>query len=337
MACMTSATGAFWKRPGLAHEIMLIILGKKLVAAVLTLMAASVLIFAGTELLPGDLAGSILQNNATPETLAQLRLDLKLDQPATVRFMGWVEKLAHGDLGRSLTNDQDVATEIAPRLANTIFLATYAALVAVPLALGLGLITALYQGRWIDRIANVGSLMAISFPEYFLAYLLIKILAVDLGLLPSLANVAPDTELGPRLILTLLPMITLVLGTLAHMLRMTRTAVLSIMERPFIEMAILKGLPQWQIISRHALPNALAPIVSVIALNLGYLVVGVVVVETVFVYPGLGQLMVDAVGKHDVPVVQACGMIFATAFIGLNLLADMITIIANPRLRRQTQ
>ena len=316
---------------------MLKLLFQKILAGALTLIAAAVLIFAGTELLPGDLAGSILQNNATPETLAQLRKDLNLDQPAATRFANWANKLAHGDLGRSLTNDRDVASEIAPRLENTLFLAGYAAIIAVPLALGLGLITALFQGQWIDRIANVFSLMAISIPEYFLAYLLIKLLAVDLGWLPSLANVAPDTALGPRLYLTFLPMITLVMGTLAHMLRMTRAAILSIMGRPFVEMAILKGMPTWQIITRHALPNALAPIVNVVALNLGYLVVGVVVVEAAFVYPGLGQLMVDAVGKHDVPVVQACGLVFAAAFIGLNLVADMITIIGNPRLQRRVQ
>ena len=313
---------------------MLSLLAKKLGAGVLTLMAAAVLIFAGTELLPGDLAGSILQNNATPETLAQLRKDLNLDQPAATRFAQWAGRLAQGDFGRSLTNDRDVAGELGPRLANTLFLAGYAAIIAVPLALGLGLLTALFQGGWVDRIANVFSLMAISVPEYFLAYLLIKLLAVDFGWLPSLANVAPDTDLGTRLYLTFLPMITLVMGTLAHMMRMTRAAILSVMGRPFIEMAILKGMPSAQIILRHALPNALAPIVNVVALNLGYLVVGVVVVEAVFVYPGLGQLMVDAVAKHDVPVVQACGLVFAGAFIGLNLVADMITIIGNPRLRR---
>ncbi len=175
--------------------------------------------------------------------------------------------------------------------------------------------------------------MTISVPEYFLGYLLIKYLAGDGGWFPSLANVTPDTSFGDRLYLTFLPMMTLVLVVIAHMMRMTRASVLSIMASPYIEMAILKGLPKWRIVVQHAFPNALAPIINVIALNLAYLIVGVVVVEVVFVYPGLGQLMVDAVSKHDVPVVQACGLIFASTFILLNLTADVLAIMTNPRLR----
>ena len=307
---------------------------RKLAACLATLIAASVLIFAGTELLPGDLASAILQNNATPETLAQLRHDLHLDRPAIERFADWAGHAAIGDFGKSLTNDRPVWQEIQPRLANTLFLAAYAAAIAVPLAIILGLLTALFQGRWIDRIANILSLGAISVPEYFLAYLLIKFLSVDYTFFPSLANVTQETEFSSRLYLTFLPMITLVAVILAHMMRMTRTAILDILSRPYIEMAILKGLAPWRIIVFHALPNALAPIINVIALNIAYLIVGVVVVETVFVYPGLGQLMVDAVAKHDIPIVQACGLIFACGFVGLNLLADLCTILTNPRLRR---
>ena len=151
---------------------------------------------------------------------------------------------------------------------------------------------------------------------------------------PSLANVTPDTGAGERVYLTFLPMVTLVLVVVAHMMRQTRASVLNIMASPYIEMAFLKGLPKWRVVVRHALPNALAPIITVIALNLAYLITGVVIVEAVFVYPGLGQLMTDAVSKHDVPVVQACGLIFAAAFIGLNMLADMFAILSNPRLRK---
>ena len=313
---------------------MLNLVLQRLGLGVLTLFAASVLIFIGTEILPGDLASAILQNSATPESLAKLRLDLGLDRPAILRFFDWLFGALHGDFGHSLANGRDVLTEIAPRFANTMFLAAYAAVVAVPLAIGLGLLAAIRQGGVFDRLVNLFTLMTISVPEYFLAYLLIKYVAVDLGWFPSLANVTPDTSFTDRLYYAFLPMLTLVLVIVAHMMRMTRASVLSVMASPYIEMAILKGLRKSRIVVRHALPNALAPIISVVALNLAYLVVGVVVVETVFVYPGLGQLMVDETSKHDVPVVQACGLIFAATFILLNMTADILAILSNPRLRK---
>ena len=313
---------------------MLKLVLNRLGLGVLTLFAASVLIFVGTEILPGDLASAILQNTATPEALAKMRLDLGLNQPAYIRFFHWLFAALHGDFGKSLANNRDVLTEIAPRFANTMFLAAYAAVVAVPLAIGLGLLAAIRQGGVFDRFVNVVTLMTISVPEYFLAYLLIKYVAVDLGWFPSLATVSSDTPFFDRLYIAFLPMVTLVLVIIAHMMRMTRASVLAVMASPYIEMAILKGLTKSRIVIRHALPNALAPIISVVALNLAYLIVGVVVVETVFVYPGLGQLMVDEVSKHDVPVVQACGLIFAATFIVLNMIADILAILSNPRLRQ---
>ena len=312
---------------------MLKLIVQRLGLGILTLMAAAVLIFVGTEILPGDLASAILQNSATPESLAAMRLELGLDRPASVRFFEWVAGASHLDFGHSLANHRDVVEELAPRLANTLYLALYATVVAVPLSLTLGLFAAIYQGSWFDRTVNVFTLMTISVPEYFLAYILIKYLTVQFGWFPSLANVPPDAGLGERLYLSFLPMLVLVLVVVAHMMRMTRASVLAVMSSPYIEMAFLKGLPKWRIVVQHALPNALAPIISVIALNLAYLIVGVVIVEAVFVYPGLGQLMVDAVSKHDVPVVQACGLIFAFAFIFLNMTADILAIMSNPRLR----
>jgi peptide/nickel transport system permease protein len=312
---------------------LLRLIAHKLALGVMTLLAASVLIFVGTEILPGDLASAILQNNATPETLAETRKELGLDRPAVVRYLEWLGGVAHGDFGHSLANKRDVVEELTPRVKNTFFLALYAAVIAVPLAVGLGLLAAMRQGGVFDRTVNIVTLMTISVPEYFLAYLLVKYTAVQLGWFPPLANVSDDTPLDERLYLTFLPMLTLVLVIVAHMMRMTRASVLAIMASPYIEMAILKGVPKWRLVARHALPNALAPIINVIALNLAYLITGVVVVEAVFVYPGLGQLMVDAVSKHDVPVVQACGLIFAAAFIVLNMSADILAIMTNPRLR----
>ena len=314
---------------------MLRLIGQRLGLGFLTLIAASVLIFAGTEILPGDLASALLQNSATPESLAEMRKELGLDRPAPVRYIEWLGNAATGDFGHSLASHRDVVEEIAPRLKNTVFLAVYAAVIAVPLAVTLGLMAAIWQGGVYDRLVNFVTLLTISVPEYLVGYILIKYLSVQFGWFPSLARVTPDTPFGERLVLMFLPVMTLVLVTAAYMMRMTRASVLNIMASPYIEMAFLKGLPKSRVVVRHAFPNALAPVISVIALTLAYLIVGVVVVEVVFVYPGLGQLMVDAVSKHDVPVVQASGLIFAAAFILLNLTADVLAILSNPRLRHR--
>ena len=214
------------------------------------------------------------------------------------------------------------------------FLALFAALIAVPLAVGMGILSAINEGKLTDRAANMLSLMTISVPEFFIAYLLILVFAVNLDWLPSLATVFPDMTLFERLYVTALPAVTLTLLVTAHMLRMTRASVLSIMSQPYIEMAFLKGLSRTRVIVKHALPNAAGPIIAVVALNLAYLIVGVVVIEVVFVYPGIGQLMVDAVTKRDLPVVQACGLVFAAAFVILNTIADIGAILVNPRLRK---
>jgi peptide/nickel transport system permease protein len=309
------------------------LIAQRLGLGLITLWAASVLIFAGTEILPGDLASAILQNSATPESLAEMRQELGLDRPAIVRYGEWLGGVAVGDFGHSLASHRDVVEEIEPRLKNTVFLAAYAAIIAVPLAVALGLMAAIWQGGVYDRLVNFVTLLTISVPEYLVGYILIKYLSVQLGWFPSLANVTPETPAADRIYLTFLPVMTLVLVVVAHMMRMTRASVLNIMASPYIEMAFLKGMPKWRVVVRHAFPNALAPIINVIALNLAYLIVGVVVVEAVFVYPGLGQLMVDAVSKHDVPVVQACGLVFAAAFILLNMTADILAILSNPRLR----
>lgn len=313
---------------------MIRLVALRLCFGLLTMWAASVMIFAGTELLPGDLATAILQNSATAENLAAMRAKLGLNRPPLVRYGEWLGHAAHGNLGVSLANDRDVVEELAPRLRNTFFLAGFAAIIAVPLAIALGVLAAIYQASLLDRAISTITLLTISIPEYLVGYLLVKYFAVRWELFPSLANVTPDTSFPDRLWLTFLPMLTLVLVVVAHMMRMTRASVLSIMASPYIEMAVLKGVSKTRIVVLHALPNALAPIISVVALNLAYLVTGVVVVEAVFVYPGLGQLMVDAVSKHDLPVVQACGLIFAAAFIALNMVADILAILSNPRLRQ---
>jgi peptide/nickel transport system permease protein len=302
---------------------------------ILTLLAVSVLIFICTQILPGDVASAVLGQQATPESLKVFRAELGLDKPAYVRYLTWLLGVLHGDFGKSLTNGRVIVDELAPRFINTLFLAGYAACIAVPLAVGLGILSAIREGRLTDRLANILTLVAISVPEFFVAYILIIIFSISLGWFPSLATVDSDMGFGTRIYVAFLPALTLTMVVMAHMLRMTRNSVLSIMSTPYIEMAFLKGLPRSRVVAYHALPNALGPIVSVVALNLAYLIVGVVVVENVFVYPGVGQYMVDAVAKRDVPVIQACGLVFAGVFVILNTVADILAILANPRLRRR--
>jgi len=302
---------------------------------IITLLAVSVLIFICTQILPGDVASAVLGQQATPDALKAFRLELGLDKPAYMRYLLWLWGVFHGDLGRALTNQRDILSELAPRFGNTIFLASYAAIIAVPIAVGLGILSAIREGRLADRLANILTLVAISVPEFFVGYILIIIFAIKLGWFPSLATVFTGMSVAERLYVATLPALTLTMVVTAHMLRMTRNSVLSIMSTPYVEMAFLKGLSRTRVVSRHALPNAAGPIVSVVALNLAYLVVGVVVVENVFVYPGVGQYMVDAVAKRDVPVIQACGLVFAAVFVVLNTFADIVAILVNPRLRRK--
>lgn len=312
---------------------LLRLIAQRLALGIGTLFVVSVLIFAGTQLLPGDVAQAILGQSATPEAVAAIRKDLNLDRPAIVRYGEWLGHSLEGELGTSLANREPIRQMISGRLGNTLFLAAAAALVAVPVAILLGLVAARFRETWLDKTISIVTLSAISMPEFFIGYILIFIFAVKLLWAPSIASVYEGMGLGEKLGAVALPVATLALVVIAHMMRMTRAAVINVMASPYIEMAELKGVSRSRIIFRHALPNALSPIINVVVLNLAYLVVGVVVVEVVFVYPGMGQLMVDAVAKRDVPVVQACGLIFAATYVLLNLTADILSIVANPRLR----
>ncbi len=313
---------------------------ERLVLGVMTLFFVSVIIFSSIELLPGDFGEAVLGQAATEDTKAAFRRELGLDQPAYLRYVQWVGAVLQGDLGTSFSGrsasgvdrSRAVVDLIAPRLSNTLFLAGMAALIAVPLALFLGITAALYRNSVYDRSVNAVTLTTISFPEFFVAYILILLLATLFPVFPSLANVTAETPFWERVYRCSLPAMTLTLVIVAHMMRMTRAAIINLLASPYIEMAQLKGVSRSRVILRHALPNAWAPIATVIAFNLAYLVVGVVVVEVVFVYPGIGQLMVDAVTSRDIPVVQACALIFAGTYIILNLIADIIGIVTNPRL-----
>ena len=375
------------------HPILKMAL-QRLALGVFTLFVVSVIIAGAVEFLPGDLAQEILGQSATPESVAAFRAEVGLDKPPIERYFSWLGGVAQGDFGVSLATKRSISELISARLGNTLFLAGFAAVIAVPLAITLGLLAALYRNSWFDRLINVSTLSSISFPEFFVAYVLILFLSVGYGFdarwvlavlglfllvegvgavreslkigkfsifgavfgllglalvvnaifawfslqvgavsaFPSISNISPDASLGERLHRSFLPALTLTLVVTAHMMRMTRASIINLMASPYIEMARLKGMSPGRIIAKHALPNALAPIINVIAINLAYLITGVVVVEVVFVYPGLGQLLVDSVSKRDITVVQGCCLIFAATYILLNLTADILAIATNPRL-----
>lgn len=306
---------------------------QRLLLGVLMLVGVSVLIFAGTQLLPGDVAQAILGQSATPEALANLRREMGLGEPAVWRYWHWFSSALGGDFGKALSNGQDISQALGKRLANTLFLAACAALVSVPLAIALGLVAVRYRNGVVDRLISGLGLASTSLPEFFVGYVLLYLFAVKLQWVTSVSTVFDGMPLGERLAAIMLPVAVLTTAVLAHMMRMTRAAILNVMQSAYIETAELKGLTGLQIIYRHALPNALAPIINVVMLNLAFLVVGVVVVEVIFVYPGMGQYLVDHVASRDVPVVQACGLIFASVYIGMNIIADIAGIMANPRLR----
>jgi peptide/nickel transport system permease protein len=305
---------------------------QRLALGLLTLLIVSMIISAGVELLPGDLAEAILGQGATPETVAAFRREVGLDVSAPVRYVNWLGGILQGDFGTSLATKREISELIGVRFKNTLFLAALAAAISVPLAVTLGVLAALYRNTLYDRLVNMVTLTSISFPEFFVAYILILFLSVNASIFPSIANVSPDLGFWQHVYRIILPALVLTLVVVAHMMRMTRAAIINLLASPYIEMAMLKGIKRGRIITHHALPNALSPIINVIVINLAYLVVGVVVVEVVFVYPGLGQLFVDSVSKRDIPVVQASCLIFAATYILLNLTADILSIVSNPRL-----
>ena len=335
------------------HPVVKLV-AQRLALGLLLLFAASILIFAGTMMLPGDVAQQILGQGATPENLANLRERLGLNDPPVARYFAWLGGVLQGDLGTALTNGRDIAESVGGRLKNTLFLAFWAAAISVPLAITLGLLAVRYKNRWPDKVISAITLTTISIPEFMIGYILIFILAIQLPMwinaaeflgdgtqawlltnlrFSSVALISDSMSLIDKLKSITIPVLVLTLVVLAHMMRMTRAAILNVMQSAYIETAELKGMGMLKIIRKHAFPNAVAPIVNVVMINLAYLVVGVVVVEVVFAYPGMGQYLVDHVAKRDVPVVQACGLIFAAVYIGLNLIADIVSILANPRLR----
>lgn len=301
--------------------------------ALVTLFLVSIIVFSSVRFLPGDIAQQLLGELATPENVAALRKELGLDVPAYLSYFHWLTDLAHGNLGRSLATGRDISELVGPRIANTFFLAFVAAIISIPLGYLLGFIGAMWRGSVLDRATNVTGLAIVSLPEYFVAYVLVMIFAVKLGWLPAISLASSSVSFGERIERIILPAASLALVIVGYVMRVVKAAIFNVLGEDYIQMAQLKGISRFRVIFIHALPNALAPIINVTAINLAYLVVGVVIVETVFVYPGLGQLLVDSVIKRDVPVVQLVCLIFASIYIIVNATADILIVLTSPKLR----
>lgn len=310
------------------------LVGQRLGIALITLLIVSFAVFFATELLPGDVAEILLGQAATPEAVAGLRTAMGLDEPAIWRFLSWLGGLAQGDLGMSYVNNMAVADLLSGRLMNTLRLAGIVTLVCVPVALALGITAAMWRGSWLDRLVSVATISVISVPEFMVATLAVLVFAVWLDWLPALSFGVDVDSLGDMLRAYAMPVISLSFVVSAQMIRMTRAAVIETINTPYVEMALLKGASRTRMVLGHALPNALGPIANAVALSLSYLVGGVIIVETVFNYPGVAKLMVDAVSTRDLPLIQSCAMIFCLSYLMLITLADMIAILSNPRLRR---
>lgn len=315
--------------------LILKLLGQRVALALLSLLAVSVVVFAITSVLPGDAAQEQLGQEATPEALAALRAQMGLDVPGPVRYGRWLAGLVTGNPGTSSVTQMPVAELVASRLPNSLLLAAVTALFSVPIALTLGIASAVWRGSWFDRAASSAAVGVVSVPEFLVATLAVLVFAVKLRWLPALSYVSEIDSLGQMLKAFALPVLSLCCVIVAQMMRMTRAAVMDQLEAPYIEMVRLKGASPMRMVLAHALPNAIGPIANAVALSLSYLLGGVIIIETIFNYPGIAKLMVDGVSQRDMPLVLACAMIFCTGYLLLVTLADLCAIVANPRLRHQ--
>ena len=301
---------------------------------VLTLLAVSVVIFTITNLLPGDAAQAALGQEATPELVAALRAKLGLDLPAHVRYLHWLGGLLTGHPGVAMANGLPVTELIGGRLPNSLMLAAATTVVSVPLALALGIVSAMVRGSLFDRVVSVATVWTVSVPEFLIATLAVLLFAVKLRWLSALSHTDDIATFGQFLRTYALPVMTLCCVIVAQMARMTRAAVIDQLNSSYVEMARLKGVRPVRMVLSHALPNAIGPIANAVALSLAYLIGGVIIVESIFNYPGIAILMVDSVTMRDIPVVQACAMLFCAGYLVLLTVADVCAIISNPRLRK---
>lgn len=299
----------------------------------LTVLLTSFIVFAVTQLLPGDPARIILGREAGPAALAQLRSELGLDRPVPVQYAAWLGGFVTGDWGESYGTGQAIRPLVLGRLGNSLRLAGLTLLIAVPLALLLGVVAALQAERWPDTLISVGSLAVVGLPEFVTGLVLIQVFSFWLGWLPANASVAPDAPFREVLPQLILPAITATLVMLAYVARLTRASVLEELHRPYVRTARLKGVRASQVMVRHVLRNALLPAITVIAISFGWLISGLIVVENVFNYPGLGRLLMFAIDRRDLPLMQAITLVAVLAFALANLVADLAYALLDPRIR----
>jgi len=312
---------------------MLFLIARRIGAGILTLLIVSAVVFFITSLLPGDAAQMILGQNATPETVAALRQQLGLDQPLLMRYFHWLSGMVQGDFGTSFASHLPVSQLVAQRIPATFELAGITTLICVPLALIIGIIAAMNRGSRLDRALVIGTMATVAVPEFLVATVAVLIFAVKLHWVSAMSFGSPDSDLLSYLKAYALPVLTLCCVLVAQMARMTRAAIINQLDSPYLEMALLKGVSPLRAVLRHALPNAVGPIANAISLSLSYLFGGVIIIETIFSYPGLASQLVDAVSNRDLPVVQLCVMLFAACYLVLLLAADILTIAFNPKWR----
>jgi peptide/nickel transport system permease protein len=305
----------------------------RVLVSLLTLLLVSVIVFAVLEILPGDVASRMLGRDATPENLALLRARLHLDDPAGTRYLRWIGGLMNGDFGTALTSARPIADILAPRILNTLLLSAFAFLIYLPLALIPAVIQAIHRDRLVDHGLSVITLVLLSTPDFLLATLLLIAFVIAMPILPALSLVDETTTPIQYLRALVLPAMTLAIVMAVYAVRMLRDNLIEVLDSEYVRMAELKGLSRRQVLVRHALPNALIPTLNVTALNLGYLIGGVVIVEKVFGFPGFGSLLVDALQLRDLPLIEATVLIAAAVYIAANLIADIGAILLNPRLR----
>ncbi|NJP04575.1 MAG: ABC transporter permease [Chloroflexaceae bacterium] len=312
---------------------MLYMIVRRFLWSLIVFTLVSVVVFTLVELLPGDAATAYLGRNATPERLALVRSELGLDRPAPERFVAWVGGILHGDLGTSLSQRQPVGDLVWGRLRNSLLIGLIAAVISIPLSLLLGVIAGLNRDRWPDSILSIISLISMSLPEFVIGTLLIFVFSLQFGLLPAVTIIDDTAPLNELLPYTILPVITLTLIICGYLLRIMRTSIIDALRSEHVQMAELKGLPALRVVLWHALPGALLPAVTASALVLAYMIGNLVVIEAVFNYPGLGTLALNAIQDRDLPLVQAIVLVLAGCYLLINLLADIITFMLNPRLR----
>jgi peptide/nickel transport system permease protein len=308
-------------------------LARRIGFLLLTLLLTSVVIFAITQLLPGDVARVILGREASETALQALRTRLGLDRPAAVQYLAWLTDFVRGDWGLSFSTGVPIRAIVVERLGNSLMLAGVTLALAVPVAIALGVVAALRAGTWLDGVISVGSLAVVGLPEFVTGLVLIEVFAFRLGWLPANASIAPEAGFLEALPMLILPALTATLVLLAYIARLTRASVIEELRRPYVRTATLKGLPRRAVIVNHVLRNALLPTITVVAISIGWLISGLIVVENVFNYPGLGRLLTFAIDRRDVPLLQAISLVAVLAFALANLLADLAYAFLNPRIR----